>query len=75
MVFPSFNGSVASVQFDAPNLTESVVDEGAVLMFFRDTGGAASLPVLMSVEVTGRNLRRAPLDVPGSDPAWSPLLD
>jgi len=63
-------------------LTASYLDEGPtwapngrVLMFFRDTGGAASLPALMSVEITGRNLRRAPLDIPGSDPAWSPLLD
>ncbi|GIX13987.1 MAG: protein TolB [Paracoccaceae bacterium] len=63
-------------------LTASYIDEGPtwapngrVLMFFRDLGGPNAVPVLMSVDLTGRNLRRVPTDQPGSDPAWSPLLD
>jgi TolB protein len=62
-------------------LTASFLDEGPtwspngrVLMFFRESGGANGAPVLMSVDVTGRNLRRAPLNAAASDPAWSPLL-
>ncbi len=62
-------------------LTASFLDEGPtwapngrVLMFFRETGGANGGPVLMSVDATGRNLRRVPITLAASDPAWSPLL-
>lgn len=45
-----FNGSVASVQFDVPDLTPSVVDDGAVLMFFRDQGTWTAMPYTYGVE-------------------------
>jgi hypothetical protein len=38
------NGKVASVQFDVPGITPSVVDEGAVLVFFREQGTWTALP-------------------------------
>ena len=60
-------------------LTASFLDEGPtwspngrVIMFTRETAGAD--PSLMSVDITGRNLRRVPTPGPASDPAWSPLL-
>jgi TolB protein len=46
---------------------------GRVLMFFRDPG-AASGPLLFTVDVTGRNEQRIPTPSFASDPAWSPLL-
>lgn len=60
-------------------LTASYIDEGPtwapngrVIMFTRqDPGGD---PMLFSVDVTGRNLRRVPTNTAASDPAWSPLL-
>ncbi len=61
-------------------LTESFLDEGPtwspngrVLMFFREEAGPDSLPSLFSVDITGRNLRRVPSPIAGSDPSWSPL--
>ena len=62
-------------------LTESYQDEGPawspngrVLTFFRyDRPGAG--PKLMSVDLTGRNLKSIPTPTDASDPAWSPLLD
>ena len=60
-------------------LSASFLDEsptwspnGRVIMFARQDQGAD--PVLMSVDITGRNLRRVPTPGPASDPAWSPLL-
>lgn len=60
-------------------LSASYLDEGPtwspngrVIMFTRDEPGAE--PALMSVDITGRNLRRIPTPGPASDPAWSPLL-
>ncbi|MCC0079600.1 MAG: Tol-Pal system protein TolB [Rhodobacter sp.] len=60
-------------------LTASFLDEGPtwspngrVIMFTRQEQGAD--PVLMSVDITGRNLRRVPTPGPASDPSWSPLL-
>lgn len=44
------NGAVASVQFDAPDITANVVDEGAVLMFFRDQGTWTAMPYTFGVE-------------------------
>lgn len=61
-------------------LSSSFLDEGPtwapngrVLMFFRETPGADGGPVLISVDVHGRNLRRVPTPGFASDPAWSPL--
>ena len=45
-----FNGTVASVQFDIPALTGSVVDDGAVLLFFRDQGTWTAMPYTYGVE-------------------------
>ncbi|WP_127109406.1 Tol-Pal system beta propeller repeat protein TolB [Pararhodobacter zhoushanensis] len=60
-------------------LTQSFLDEGPtwspngrVIMFAREEAG--NNPVLMSVDITGRNLRRVPTPGPASDPSWSPLL-
>ncbi|MEX1055714.1 MAG: hypothetical protein WED81_06765 [Rhodothermales bacterium] len=38
------NGSVASVQFDVPSITPSVVDGGAVLVYFREQGTWTAMP-------------------------------
>jgi TolB protein len=43
-------------------------------MFSRETPGAAGASALYSVDITGRNLRRVPVQGGASDPAWSPLL-
>jgi TolB protein len=60
-------------------LTRSYLDEGPtwapngrVIMFTRQAPGGD--PVLMSVDISGRNLRQVPTDGPASDPSWSPLL-
>lgn len=60
-------------------LTASYLDEGPtwspngrVIMFTREEPGTD--PQLMSVDITGRNLRRVPTPGPASDPSWSPLL-
>ncbi|MCB1391531.1 MAG: Tol-Pal system protein TolB, partial [Rhodobacteraceae bacterium] len=60
-------------------LTASYLDEGPtwspngrVIMFTREEPGTD--PLLMSVDITGRNLRRIPTPGPASDPSWSPLL-
>lgn len=44
------NGNVASAQFDVPDLTTSVVDEGAVLMFFREQGTWTAMPFTYGIE-------------------------
>ena len=61
-------------------LTSSFLDEGPtwspngrVLMFFRETPGARGGPILMSVDVNGRNLRPIRTPAFASDPTWSPL--
>ncbi len=46
----AFNGNVASVQYEVPVLTASVVDEGAVLLFFRDQGTWTAMPYTFGVE-------------------------
>lgn len=46
----TFNGPVASQQFDAPEITPSVVDGGAVLVYFRDQGTWTALPFTVGVE-------------------------
>jgi TolB protein len=60
-------------------LTASFLDEGPtwapngrVIMFTREEAGGN--PTLMSVDISGRNLRRVPTPGAASDPAWSPLL-
>ncbi|WP_374213156.1 Tol-Pal system beta propeller repeat protein TolB [Psychromarinibacter sediminicola] len=62
-------------------LTASFLDEsptwspnGRVIMFTRESQGASGQPSLYSVDITGRNLRRVPLETAASDPTWSPLL-
>ncbi len=45
-----FNGTVASVQYEVPALTAQVVDEGAVLLFFRDQGTWTAMPYTFGVE-------------------------
>ena len=62
-------------------LTESYQDEGPawspngrVITFFRK-GRPGAGPKLMSVDLTGRNLKSIPTPTDASDPAWSPLLD
>ncbi|MDA0377981.1 MAG: hypothetical protein O2899_00690 [Bacteroidetes bacterium] len=44
------NGAVASVQYEVPDLTASVVDDGAILMFFRDQGTWTAMPYTFGVE-------------------------
>ncbi len=46
----TINGSVASVQFDVPDLIPSVVDDGALLLFFRDQGTWTAMPYTFGVE-------------------------
>ncbi|MDH5798517.1 MAG: Tol-Pal system beta propeller repeat protein TolB [Paracoccaceae bacterium] len=62
-------------------LTASFLDEGPtwspngrVIMFTRESQGAGGVPALYSVDVSGRNLRRVPVDGAASDPSWSPML-
>lgn len=62
-------------------LTASFLDEGPtwspngrVVMFTRETQGAGGAPSLYSVDISGRNLRKVPIQGAASDPAWSPLL-
>lgn len=65
-------------------LTESFADEaptwspnGRVLLFFRETpadrNGNRSVRI-MSIDLTGHNLRELPTPLDASDPAWSPLI-
>lgn len=61
-------------------LSTSFLDEGPtfapngrVVMFFRESPGARGSSQIMSIDVSGINLRRAPTPGAGSDPSWSPL--
>ncbi|WP_421694014.1 Tol-Pal system beta propeller repeat protein TolB [Aestuariivirga sp.] len=63
-------------------LTEGYHNEGPtwapnsrVVMFFRDTQGESGGPQLWSVDITGYNEQRVPIQGFGSDPAWSPKLN
>lgn len=46
----SFNGPVASQQYDVPSITPSVVDNGAVVLYYRFAGTWTALPYTLSVE-------------------------
>ena len=48
---------------------------GRVIMFFRDTPGANGGPQLWTIDLTGYNEYRIPLEGFASDPAWSPLIN
>ncbi len=52
----------------------SFAPNGRVLAFMQESPGAAGAPRLMSIDVTGRNLRQIPTPNAASDPAWSALL-
>jgi TolB protein len=60
-------------------LTDSWADEGPswspngrVIAFFRSPQGGGT-PKLMSIDLTGQNLRTIPTPLGGSDPGWGPL--
>ena len=44
------NGPVASVQFDVPSITPSVVDGGAVLVYFQEQGTWTAMPYTFAEE-------------------------
>lgn len=44
------NGPVASVQYDVPSITPSVVDHGAVLAYFREQGTWTAMPYTFAEE-------------------------
>ncbi len=48
---------------------------GRVIMFFRDTPGANGGPQLWTIDLTGYNEFRVPVQGFASDPAWSPLIN
>ena len=50
------NGPVASEQFDVPDITPSVVDNGAVLLFFREQGTWTATPFTYGIESDDPNL-------------------
>ena len=47
---------------------------GRVIQFFRTTPGRAGKASVWQVDLTGRNTRKIPTPVDGSDPTWGPLL-
>ncbi len=61
-------------------LSSSFLDEGPtfspngrVIAFFRESPGQQGRAQLMSIDITGRNLRVVPTPNAASDPAWSPV--
>jgi TolB protein len=61
-------------------LSSSFLDEGPsfspngrVVAFFRESPGQAGRAQLMSIDITGRNLRVIETPNAASDPAWSPI--
>jgi len=47
---------------------------GRVIQFFRSTPGRSGKSSVWQVDLTGRNVRKIPTPVDGSDPTWGPLL-
>jgi hypothetical protein len=45
-----FNGPIASVQYDAPEISPRVVEEGAVMAYFREQETWTALPYTYGVE-------------------------
>jgi len=65
---------------DARLLSSSFLDEGPtfspngrVIAFFRESPGQSGRAQLMSIDITGRNLRVVETPNAASDPAWSPV--
>ena len=46
----SFNGAFATVQYEVPAITPSVVDFGAVLVYFRENNTWTAMPYTFAVE-------------------------
>ena len=46
----TINGNVASVQFDVPDITRNVVENGAVMLYFREQGTWTAMPYTYGVE-------------------------
>jgi TolB protein len=57
-------------QDEAPSFSPN----GRVIQFFRTTPGRDGKSSIWQVDLTGRNERRIPTQLDGSDPAWGPLL-
>ncbi|MBB5687585.1 TolB protein [Sphingobium boeckii] len=47
---------------------------GRVIQFFRSSPGRSGKSAVWQVDLTGRNERKIPTPLDGSDPAWGPLL-
>ena len=47
---------------------------GRVIQFFRTSQGRGGNASVWQVDLTGRNVRKIPTPVDGSDPTWGPLL-
>lgn len=47
---------------------------GRVIQFFRTSQGRSGKSGVWQVDLTGRNIRKIPTPVDGSDPTWGPLL-
>ena len=50
MADAQFDGPVASVAYDVPDITPAVVDEGAVLVFFEEQGTWTAMPFTFAEE-------------------------
>jgi TolB protein len=59
-----------SWQDEAPSWSPN----GRVLQFFRTSQGRGGRSSVWQVDLTGRNERRIPTPLDGSDPAWGPIL-
>lgn len=59
-----------SWQDEAPSWSPN----GRVLQFFRTSQGRSGKSSVWQVDLTGRNERRIPTPLDGSDPAWGPIL-
>lgn len=59
-----------SWQDEAPSWSPN----GRVIQFFRSSQGRNGASSVWQVDLTGRNERRLPTPMSGSDPAWGPLL-